>query len=196
MYVEALIDNRRAEFRVAFRQKGAGQHIEIARINDIGGGELVALCSRKTSAGEDLPDTLYESTIARLAEIDIVPGERAGIAAAHHETGDLKSVIQEALHTAAHGGISGIMTEKGNPGHPTHPVLPARGVMLRIRSTHPAIARSPGYSAEIRSTGSPRPVAFDGGTCTATVPFIPFGFGLALRLSPPQLKSEGFSSIW
>ncbi len=50
MNVERLVDHRRLEAGVALGQEGRRQHVEIAGVDDVGGGQQVALGGRQPGA--------------------------------------------------------------------------------------------------------------------------------------------------
>ena len=126
MHIKALIDDRRNQPGMAPGEECAGQHIEIAGVDDVRCGEPCAVRSCPARTGKDLPDTLHEGAITRFAEVHMLTVEGARIAAAHHEPGDLKTVIEEAADPAPDGRVGGIVTEKGDPGHLMRPAWPVR----------------------------------------------------------------------
>gem|GEM_PF-6511669 len=112
-----------------------------------------------------------------LPQIDILPFLRQGLTPAHHESRHLETIVLKATRTSANSRIRRIMTEEGNPGHPSS--------NLRVLF----------YSAEMRSIVSERPLALEGGTWMAIEDFGPLLFALGF-FGFDQPKRPGLASIW
>ena len=117
MDVERFIDHRRPEAGLALHQEGGRQHVEIAGVDDIGGREFVILGGGEVDGPEDRFDPLRVSRVVGASQIDIVPVHRIVISAVHGESDDIQTIVAESLHTPSHGGVGGVMSEKGNPRH-------------------------------------------------------------------------------
>jgi hypothetical protein len=76
MNVQRLIDHRSTQMRKPPSEKRCSQHIKIARIDDIGGGQTLASGDGQTGPTDYGADTLGKSSIICTTEINLFTPDR------------------------------------------------------------------------------------------------------------------------
>jgi len=117
MQIEALVNESRLRRMTALRSAGDGQHLEIARKQDIGVFDHRWLNAEAHSPLEDFQRTLDKAGVVGAAEID--RGEtiksRDHIAAPESENSDISAAGLQHAHTPGNGRIGDVVNEICDP---------------------------------------------------------------------------------